>query len=241
MATTLVPPEKLLREGFTHSSVVMVNEAHNGQLRCVRTRVVGERLLPVAHERGVRHLAMEALFDREFVAEANRRRILPSAESGYLAQPEMRSFIQAALDLGWTLLAYEADMSKAPSTDLMAREVTAWRQLEQGRNLVEVLPDAPTLVWVGWGHLSKPRRPSLDGFKPMAQHFWELSGIEPFALDQTTTIGGRRDDAEEWLDLFWDDLVQLGGTGGFLLEDAPDGWNQNWADAFVLSLENRLV
>jgi hypothetical protein len=237
----LRPPEELLRVGLGRTPVVMINEAHHGDLRCIRTRVIGERLLPVAHELGVRHLAMEALWDREFTAQANLHRVVPPAELGYLSQPEMRSLIQSALDLGWTLLAYEADMSNAPSNDLMAREVTTWRELEQARNLVEVVPDAPTLVWCGWGHLSKPRSPSLDGFKPMAKHFWELTGIEPFAIDQTTTIGGRRDDAEEWLDVLWDDLAQLGGTGGFLLEDAPPGWIQNWADAFVLSLQNTLV
>jgi hypothetical protein len=201
---------------------------------------MGERLLPVAHDLGVRHLAMEALWDRAFADRANRDRVLPSARSGYLAQPEMRSMIQVALDLGWTLLAYEADMSAAPCEDLMAREVTAWRELRQAENLLDVLPDSPTLIWCGWGHLSKPRAPSLDGFKPMAQHFQELSGIEPFALDQTTTIGGDPDDAEAWLDMYWDELVRLGGTGGFLLEDAPDGWIQSWADAYVLSLANKL-
>ncbi len=239
--TRLLPPEELLRAGLDRSKVVMVNEAHDGDRRSIRTRVVGRRLLPVAHELGVRHMAMEALWDREFTARANLRRVVPPAELGYLSQPEMRGLIQAALDLGWTLLPYEADMSKAPSKDLMAREVTAWRELEQARNLVDVLPDAATLVWCGWGHLSKPRRDSLDGFKPMAKHFWELSGIEPFSIDQTTTVGGRRDDVEEWLDLFWDDLAQLGGTGGFLLDEAPDGWFQNWADAYVLSLENKLA
>ena len=51
-------PEELLSIGFERSSVVIVNECHNGMLRCRRTREVGRRLLPVANEAGVRHLSM---------------------------------------------------------------------------------------------------------------------------------------------------------------------------------------
>ena len=38
-----------------------MNEAHSGLARCLRTRELGRELLPIAHARGVRHLAMEAL------------------------------------------------------------------------------------------------------------------------------------------------------------------------------------
>jgi hypothetical protein len=62
----------------------MANEFHNGLLRCVRTREIGRRLLPVAHECGVRHLAMEALYP-EFVEAPNRERRRPCS-AGYLEQ-----------------------------------------------------------------------------------------------------------------------------------------------------------
>jgi hypothetical protein len=39
----------------------MMNEAHSGLRRSVRTRIVGKSILRAAHESGVRHLAMEAL------------------------------------------------------------------------------------------------------------------------------------------------------------------------------------
>jgi hypothetical protein len=101
-------PEDLVRLGFERSRLVLMNEAHNGLLRCVRTREIGRRILPVAHAAGVRHLAAEALVP-PFVEQANAMRVLSSQAAGYLAQPEMRAFLQAALDLGWTLLHYEAD------------------------------------------------------------------------------------------------------------------------------------
>jgi hypothetical protein len=177
---------------------------------------------------------MEALWDRALVADANATRVLPNAE-GYLGQPEMRDLIQGALDLGWTLLAYEADMSAAPDADLMSSKVTDWRELEQARNLASALPVGPLLVWCGWGHLSKC---SPLGRQSMAQHFRDLTSIEPFALDQTVTIPAERTQTLHWLDLFSDELERQGGTAGFLLEEAPTGWKQTWADAFLLSLDN---
>lgn len=155
------------------SRVVMVNEAHNGALRCVRTREVGRRLLPVAHRLGARYLAMEALPNtgqlREWTDQANHTRTvpLPFGKTSYLAQPDMRTMIQAALDLGWTLLAYEAEFDKAPAeTDARIEEERkqvdwrmgiAWREQEEAQNLaahVAVLPsDARLLVWCGWAHL----------------------------------------------------------------------------------------
>jgi hypothetical protein len=92
-------PERLLEQGFGRSRIVMVNEAHDVDLRCLRTREVGLRLLPVAHRLGVRYLAMEALWNglQYLTEQANTTRQLPAVpHDGYLAQPDMRRFIQAA-------------------------------------------------------------------------------------------------------------------------------------------------
>jgi erythromycin esterase-like protein len=166
-------PEDLVRLGFERSRVVLMNEAHNGTLRCVRTREIGRRILPAAHKCGVRHFAAEAFFPA-FVEQANTTRVLPAQEAGYLAQPEMRAFLQAALDLGWTLSPYEADAVAwlrqrfpadfagldAPlafqpdldqSADVLRRlsphlqrmDYTNWREEQQARNLVAHLRSLP--------------------------------------------------------------------------------------------------
>ena len=49
--------EQLVDTGFAGSRVVLMNEAHNGWLRCVRTREIGRRVLAVAHAAGVRSWA----------------------------------------------------------------------------------------------------------------------------------------------------------------------------------------
>ena len=101
-------PEEIVEIGFQRSQVVMMNEAHSELKRCIRTRQIGKRVLPVAHQAGVRHLAMEVLFPW-FAEQCNVARRIPQGDFGYLSQPEMKDVLQAALDLGWTLLPYEAD------------------------------------------------------------------------------------------------------------------------------------
>src|SRR5262249_45232305 len=96
-------PEELVRIGFERARGVMLNEAHDDLLRCVRRRRVGRDVLPVAHAAGVRHLAMEALY-RPFAAEANASRTLPDVAEGYLAQEDLRALMASALELEWTLI-----------------------------------------------------------------------------------------------------------------------------------------
>jgi len=115
-------PQQLVQEGFRRGRVVMLNEAHDGLTRCVRTRRVGRQILPSAHAMGARHLAMEALQPGDAEA-ANTTRRPPDAADGYLAQPDMAELIQAALALGWTLWAYEADID----TPRSSRASAAWR------------------------------------------------------------------------------------------------------------------
>lgn len=247
-------PSELVQLGFERSRVVMMNEAHHGLSRCVRTRQVGQQILPAAHEGGCRYLAMEALHP-PFTEQANTSRQLPAAPAttGYLGQPEMQAFIQAALDLGWTLIEYEADLGgllkerfdidldlsaemteatrrklEAVSAFTMSMEVTNWREEQQARRLNDALVWLPAgskmLVWCGNGHLNI--RPS-DGWTPMGWWFGSLSGQAAFSIDQTATVEFpmRASRRDEWLP-FRDELLQRGGTAGVLVKDVPDPYRQ---------------
>jgi hypothetical protein len=208
-------PEDLLAVGLRRSRVVMMNEAHDGMQRCVRTREIGVRVLPIAHEAGVRHLAMEALY------------------GPYLTQPDMRRLIDAAEELGWKLITYEARRLPAHTND---------REEQQAQNLLEAFAALPSnatlLVWCGWGHLYKERLFDWD-WQPMAHQFWEISGVEPFSIDQTVTVGTGTESA-------WDELGRsqasrldaLGGTAGFLDADSPIP--RAGVDAVLLSMQNAL-
>ena len=122
------PVEDVIQWGFAQRPVVMANEAHNGLARSVRTRVIGARMIRAAHEAGVRRLAMEALPHRRGEPQGPILTIPPDRE-GYLAQPDMQRLIGSALDLGWTLWAYEVVIEVTPDTDqehLRGMEFTNW-------------------------------------------------------------------------------------------------------------------
>ena len=259
-------PEDLVSIGFQRSSVVMMNEAHNDLQRCVRTREIGRRILPAAHQAGVRHLAMEALWPYSLAEEANRVRQMPEpTEEGYLAQPEMRRFIQAALDLGWTLVPYEANNEVHPAerertesinweeeketpilSDVAVKRVN-WREEQQARNLSQAHEAMPTgtklLVWCGNSHHGKENH---DWFSPMGYRFRELSGINHFGIDQCVTVDFFSSTGKQagtgLAGQFAAELAAHGGTAGFLSEDAPVSFlrDRGDQDAFILSTENEL-
>jgi hypothetical protein len=127
----------------------MANEAHHGLARCIRTRDVGVRMIAAAHQAGVRQLAMEAL-PRPEGGAAGPIRAAPPTAGGYLAQPDMFRLITTALERGWTLWAYEADIQPAEDPDpaeLLTMEFTNWREREQAQ------APAPLDAWAGVGAL----------------------------------------------------------------------------------------
>jgi len=235
-------PEDLVRIGFNRARVVMMNEAHDGMARCIRTRQVGQLVTSVAHDAGARHLAMEALWV-SIAAEANRTRRLPEGSEDdliYLGQPDMRAFIQGALDLGWTLIAYE--MEQPPPHDLSEREIINWREEVQAHNLVAALHSlpagAPLFVWCGLGHHSKLASPV---WTPMGYHFKRFSGVDHFVIDQVQTVVSPR--RQQLLDCYVPELNVRGGTGGFLIEEGPPSFirrGRDWADAFIFSTQNEM-
>ncbi|HXQ35527.1 MAG TPA: hypothetical protein VN843_16030, partial [Anaerolineales bacterium] len=241
-------PEEIVEIAFQRSSVVMINEAHNGMRRCIRTRQIGQRILPVAHQSGVRHLAMEALFPT-FAAQCNNTRRVAAAGQDYLSQPEMREFVQTALDLGWTLIPYEADSLQWLSAkygvdfqhpanpqrystqfqkyqaDLISEEFTNWREEQQARNLISALQALPAnsqfLVWCGNSHHSKTAH---EDWTPMGYCFQQFSKINPFVIDQTRTV--KFDFRDNYLETeitsqFSEKLAKYGGIAGLLLEEIP--------------------
>jgi hypothetical protein len=236
---------ELTRWAFEHAQVVMANEAHNGMARCVRTREVGVRIVQAAHQAGVRRLAMEALpapgTDRPGPILA-----MPPATDGYLAQPDMRRLIATALDLGWSLWAYEIRIEgKHDPAELLSREFTNRREVEQARNLCQVLstaPSEPLLVWCGNGHATKE---VIEDWVPMGWQFRALCGTDPFVIDQTLTVAFQ-DQPPAWVPALLadqsDTLTEHAGTAGILRGQAPPPLNDyTGVDGVIISTENELT
>lgn len=236
----------LVEIGFERARVVIVNEAHSGLARSIRTRLVGASVLPRAHAAGVRDLAAEALTEA-FADEANRTRRLPEG-GGYLAQPDMRLLLRSALDLGWTLHAYEATRDERPEHE-DPTEAVNWREREQARNLgalLERLGDrGKLLVWCGNSHLSEEGGPGPHGarFEPMGAQLRALTGIDPFTIDQIVTVDfegdGRR--GRTWLERFGAELERFPLHTAGVLAGELDASDDVSEDALVFSLDNALT
>jgi hypothetical protein len=237
-------PAEIVVEGFDRHGVVMLNEGHAGLSRCVRTRRVGRAVLPAAHAGGCRHLAMEALPNPGRGPSFTTVRPGPF---GYLGQPEMIEFIDAALVLGWTLVGYEAviDMARVRAGRPETINDVNDRERQQATNLAaahrELGPHGKLLVWCGNGHHYKRR---VDDWVPMGLQFTEVSGVEPFCIDQLASVsfGDGHQPRIPLTAALTSELERHGGTAGFTGDDAPPGYRvDDGYDAVVLSIDNTMI
>ena len=226
----------------------MVNEAHDGLRRCIRTRHVGASMIEPAHAAGVRHLAMEALTP-DFAAAANHDRRLGPGD-GYTAQPELRDLMTLALELGWSLIAYEAN---APPGDPHLLSTRKGRQAQQADSLAAAFGHLPVsaklLVWCGWSHHFKRSLRLPDGrVELMGSRFQRASRVTPFCIDQCLTVRLNTVNGSESPLVKWHRRVleHFGGTAGFLVGLGSGRlttrlhWAGRGVDAVILSLHNEM-
>jgi hypothetical protein len=237
--------EELTGWAFGRSKVVMANEAHSGLARCVRTREIGQRMIRAAHRVGVRRLAMEAL-NWPAVGIAGPILEVPDLGGGYLGQPDMRALIGTAVQLGWTLWAYEAVFEQTADADddaYMSMEFTNWREQQQAGNLAELVaaePGEPLLVWCGNGHALKV---PIEDWVPMGHQFQAITDLEPFVIDQVTGVDWPERGVDRTIASFQRSIAgtlqEHGGAAGILSAQAPEPLS-HWpgVDAFILSTDN---
>jgi hypothetical protein len=190
---------------------------------------------------------MEALYE-PFARQANEMRRLPDG-IGYLAQEDMRALIADALALGWDLVPYECDFNRWQGGDTRSIAFGNWRDAEEARNVSDFLSRSPhdlkLLVWCGNSHQRKtPQGSAQTPWVRLGQRLRELSGSDPFVIDQSVTVEYRSRQSPRRHDLkrYGADLRALGGTAGFLREEDPDPrWRDDLsADAWLLSVDNSM-
>jgi len=147
-----------------------------------------------------------------------------------LAQPDMRRLIATALELGWSLWAYEAVFEMTADTDpakFLTTEFTNWREREQAANLCQLTvasPAEPLLVWCGNGHAYKE---VVEDWVPMGWQFRTLSGTDPFVIDQTPTVAFE-ERHQPWvpglLAALSETIAAHGGAAGILRDQAAVPW-----------------
>jgi len=161
--------------------VVMINEEH----RDPSHRAFTTELLPVLREQGFHYFAAEA-----FGPDIQEARY-PKAGRDFTDDPVFGDLIRRALELGYTLVPYEAP-STCSAVALKAFNTAGaiddncmdGRELGQARNLarfVEQHPGEKLLVHAGMAHIQKA---DLPFGHLMAWHFRDLTKVDPLTIDQ---------------------------------------------------------
>lgn len=226
-------PEQLVRTAFRASRVVMMNEASSGLRRCVRTRRIGVRVMPMAAASGARLLALEAM-----VQPGGRQ-----TDGGVLAQPDMQELLAEARRQGLRVAGYDVDPNAVPvrlRTKVKTPAYSNWQDGRQAANLAalfdELADRTRMLVWSRNLHHARMR---MMAYRPMGWRFQERTRVQPFVIDQTVTVdfgGGRARPVLEWA---LPALEARGGNAGFVWRDGMPRLSSG-CDAWLLSVDNRL-
>lgn len=158
---------------------IFINEAHH----VPQHRAFTHQLLKKLYDKGFRYFAAETLTEADTKKLENQNTI-----HSYINEPEYANLVRAAISIGYKIISYEqvnalyvnANSSKEEQMkSIMAREEA------QAKNLKEKIFDkdknAKVLVHAGYDHILEKEH---FGFKMMAAKFKEITGINPFTIDQ---------------------------------------------------------
>lgn len=153
-----------------HNRAIFVNEEHDN----VRQRAFTILLLHELRSKGYKYFAAEALSYAD--ADLQRRQYPLAHHSGtYIDEPVYGDILRTALQLGYTLVPYEAH----DATSRINREQ------QQALNLIHSVFErdstARLLVHAGYGHINDG-----PGSDMMGSYFKRYSGIDPLTIDQVT-------------------------------------------------------
>jgi len=156
------------------AKVIFVNEAHNAPV----TRSLTVPLLVKLRAEGFNTFAAETLYETD---KDLQKRGYPVATSGFYTQePVYGEMVRTALKLGYKVVAYEA-VSDATGD---AREKEQARLLYD--NTFRRDPKTRLVVNAGYGHIVEDGK--YLGGKSMAQHFKDISDLDPITVEQTMLI-----------------------------------------------------
>jgi hypothetical protein len=150
--------------------VMMFNESYNKPIH----RAFILTMLGDFYRRGFRYLAMEMLNN-----SSSKELTKLTRETGfYTAEPLAGEMVRTALDLGFTLVAYEDTLATVHSA--------SERDSIQAANIYKVIQHDTTariIVYGGYGSIAETNTWDTS-YIPMAMTFKKISGIDPLTVDQ---------------------------------------------------------
>lgn len=161
-----VKAKDYILEKAVHEQIVIINEAHHNASH----RNFVSSLLQGLYDRGYRYLGIETLANDSLNSEK-----FATLSSGYYSkEPEFGNFIYNALKIGFTLFPYEAEGNNKE------------REIGEAQNIFNFMQknkDGKYLIYCGYQHAYEGIHKSWE--KTMAGRLSDLTGINPFTIDQT--------------------------------------------------------
>ena len=161
----VIPLSEVMDSIIENNRVIMLNEMHFNP----HNRAFVISWLEKCYQNGYRYFAAETLFSKDSIV--NERRTVLLGETGFYSdEPVFGDLLRTALNMGYTLVPYEAD---------------GWgvdRERNEAENLINNIldkdPEAKFLLLGGMGHITDRK-----GWSMMGGFFKEQSGIDPFTMD----------------------------------------------------------
>ncbi|MDR6369380.1 hypothetical protein J2795_000383 [Chryseobacterium bernardetii] len=149
-----------------NEQIVILNEAHHNASH----RTFASSLLQGLYDKGYRYLGMETLANDSL----NTTKFAALNSGYYSKEPEFGNFIYHALKIGFTLFPYEAEGNNKE------------REIGEAKNIFDFMQknkEGKYLIYCGYQHAYEGVHKSWE--KTMAGRLSDLTGINPFTIDQT--------------------------------------------------------
>ncbi|MEM7203965.1 MAG: DUF6624 domain-containing protein [Planctomycetota bacterium] len=202
--------------------IVMLNEEHRSSVQ----RAFAHRLLEPLHALGFRYLALEAI--AEPTDELHRRGHPVLSTGPYVRDPIFGDLIRRAIEMGWTVVAYEAEPAerRPRPEDQSPMDAVNRREAAQANHLYERTlgrdPDARVLVLGGRDHIAEQ---AADGWIPMGAVLRARSGLDPLSINQMRLVEHSERRYEHWAYSAADAAGWLDGEPVLLMNAAGSLWS----------------
>ncbi|QXP60841.1 hypothetical protein [Olleya sp. HaHaR_3_96] len=169
----IVKASDYIIEKAKDNQIVIINEAHHNSLH----RVFTKTLLKDLYHNGYTNLGLETLTNNDSLNEALNNRKYPIEKTGYYSKdPQFGNLIRTALDIGYTIFAYETTGNESGKP----------REIDQAKNIQKVIESKPNekfLIHCGYDHVLEGTHSYWE--KAMAGRLTEYTGINPLTINQT--------------------------------------------------------
>lgn len=158
--------------------ILIINEIHANSSH----RTFVRHLLKDLYKQGYRFLGLEALFDLDI----NKRKFATLESGFYTKDPEFATLIHQAIAIGFTVFGYEG-------TDFSDPKIREKNQAENIYKKIKENTKGKFLILCGHAHVQETETPNWG--KTMALRLHDLSGINPYTINQETFTERQNTDA----------------------------------------------